>query len=114
MDSYQADYALEEAKQRAAAKRKKTLIIAGVILLPFLYWGLGFSAAQGYLEDAHFTKVDVSAGSSPVEYKFKAKRDVGETCRGTVTRLPFSMSYKVSCTGFVDRYGNPMEDPGKR
>lgn len=114
MDSYQADYALEDAKRAAAAKRKKTLIIGAVILLPFVYWGMGFWAAQDYLEGAHFTKIEVSAGSSPVEYKFKAKKGVGETCRGTVTRLPFSMSHKVSCQGFVDINGNPMEDLRKR
>jgi hypothetical protein len=95
------------------AKRKKALIVVAVILLPFLYWGMGFSTVQGYLEDAHFNHVEVSAGSSPFEFKFKAKRYVHENCRGSVSRLPFSMSHTSSCTALVDVNGQPV-DPRSR
>ena len=111
---YEADYQLHAAEQAAAAKRKRTLLIVAVFVLPLLYWGMGFSTVHSYLEEAHFKQVEVSAGSTPMEYRFKAKRDVGETCRGTVTRLPFSMSHTSSCQGFVDRNGNPIEDPRGR
>lgn len=109
--SYDADHELYRLQQVAAAKRKKTMIIAGVVLLPVVYWAMGFFTVSDYLKSANFTHVEVSAGSSPFEYTFKAKRDVGETCRGTVVRLPFSIDHKSTCQGFVDRDGHPIEDP---
>ena len=72
---------------------------------------MGFLTVPDYLESANFTNVQVSAGSSPFEFNFKAKRGVGETCRGTVARLPFSTSHKSSCQGFIDVNGRPIDDP---
>ena len=108
------DHELHRLQSAAAARRKKTVLVVALVLLPVLTWGMGFVTVPDYLKSANFTRIDVSAGSSPFEFTFKAKRDVGETCRGTVTRLPFSIGHKSSCTRFVDRNGNPMEDPGGR
>lgn len=112
--SLDADHEIYRLQKSAEAKRRRNLIIAAVITLPLVYWGLGFVVVPGYLEQANFTSVQVSAGSSPLEYTFKAKRAVGQTCRGTVVRMPFSISHKSSCQGFVDRNGQPMEDPSGR
>jgi hypothetical protein len=112
--SQDVDHEIYRLQKSAEAKRKRTLIVVAVVLLPVLYWGIGFLSVPDYLERAHFTNVEVSAGSSPFEFTFKAKRDVDETCRGTVARLPFSTSHKSSCQGFVDRNGRPMPDPRGR
>ncbi len=112
--SLDADHEIYRLQAAAAAKRKKTLIVVAVVLLPVLYWAVGFVTVPDYLKQAHFTSVEVSAGSSPFEFSFKAKRGVGETCRGTVARFPLSTSHKSSCQGFVDVNGRPMEEPSKR
>ncbi|MEO7330699.1 MAG: hypothetical protein ABI193_19140 [Minicystis sp.] len=112
--SSDVDHEIYRLQSAAAAKRKKILIVVAVVLLPILYWGMGFVSVPDYLAQAMFTNIQVSAGSSPFEYEFKAKRAVGETCRGTVTRFPLSIGHKSTCQRFVDVNGNPMEDPSKR
>jgi hypothetical protein len=94
--SLQNDPDIAELEKAAAnQRRKKFLIVVGVVLLIPLYWGMGFSSVRSLLERDGYTDLHVSA-SSLFDYGFEAKKGPA-TCKGTVTRLPFSTSTNSFC-----------------
>ena len=94
--SLQNDPEINELQQAAAKQRRKNFLIAGgVLLLGPLYWAMGFSSVRASLAEDGYTDISVSP-SSPFEWKFDAKNGAA-TCKGAVTRLPFSTSKNSFC-----------------
>ncbi|MDC0741675.1 hypothetical protein [Polyangium mundeleinium] len=101
--SHQKDPDIAALEQAAAKERRKKLLIAGgVILCVPLYWAMGFSSVRGSLAEEGYTDLHVSP-SGLFDWTFEGKKGAS-TCKGSVTRMPFSSSKNTFCSS-VDASG---------